>query len=156
MDFHRQKSLVRLESELELAAAYLEIEQLRYKDRLIVNWDVDEGVEAMIPPLTLQPLIENSIRHGMSDNSTINVTLQIKKTHDKSVSIVIEDNGPGIDPDKQQELLMGNSERCGFTNVMARINMISGSSFTLESKPGYGTRISIIVPEETPHESDSD
>lgn len=148
LDLHRKKGLITLESELELIIAYLEIEQMRYGERLEIEYDIEEGIRAMIPPLTLQPIVENSVRHGIvaKNNSGI-VKIVVKRKTEGFVSIKIEDNGMGMTLEKQQEILKGNTQRVGFTNVVKKIKMLKGATLTLESKLGEGTRVEIVIPE---------
>lgn len=146
LEMYKDKILIPIKSELELVTAYLEIEKLRYGDRLKVEIDIDEDIDSMIPPLTLQPLVENSIRHGISakGNGCIRITV---KSHEDSVIINIEDDGIGMNDEKQEELLSGGSERLGFRNVMEKIKIIKGARLELESKESEGTKIRITIPE---------
>ncbi|NLC02952.1 MAG: response regulator, partial [Tissierellia bacterium] len=66
LDIHRKKGLVSIDSELELVSAYLGIEQIRYGDKLQVEYDIEDNLSAMIPPLSLQTIIENSVNHGLA------------------------------------------------------------------------------------------
>lgn len=147
MDFHRQKNLVSLDSELELITAYLEIEELRHKDRLKIKWDIEEGVEAMLPPLTLQPLVENSVRHGLSREKELNIQITIRKSKDDLISIMIKDDGPGIPKDVREELLSGEGKGIGFASVIKRINLIRGASIDINSQVGLGTLVRIEIAE---------
>lgn len=153
LDLHRGKDFIPLESELELVTAYLEIEQLRYGDRLKIEYDIEEDLMAMIPPLTLQPLVENSIRHGLATKKGGGWLKISARSHLDSVCITIEDNGVGMCTEKQQELLNGNSKRVGFTNVAEKIKILKGASLELDSKEGEGTKITIIIPEVKSYES---
>lgn len=147
LDIHRKKGFVTLESELELVIAYLEIEELRYGERLKVIYDIDGVLEGEIPPLTLQPIVENAIHHGVSaiSNGTIEVKTQ-KEDYDL-ISITIKDNGKGMTEKEQEELLKGNGQGIGFKNVMERIKLLKGASLKLTSVLGQGTQVKIIIPE---------
>ncbi|WP_353095068.1 ATP-binding protein [Tissierella praeacuta] len=154
LDLHRKKGLITLESELELIIAYLEIEQMRYGERLEIEYDIEEGLSAMIPPLTLQPIVENSVRHGIvAKNRGGKIKISVKKEDTDFINIVIEDNGRGMPIEKQQELLKGNSQRVGFTNVLKKIKILKGAELTLESKIDEGTKVKIVIPEVKYHES---
>lgn len=153
LDLYRQKSLISLEAELELVAAYLEIEQMRYEEKLVVLYDIDEGVKAMIPPLTIQPLVENSVRHGI-ENDFGKIKIIVKKGSKGYVNIIIEDNGRGITIEKQEELLNGSSRGIGFMNVIKKLKMLNGASLDLDSSIGQGTKIIITIPEVRYHEGD--
>jgi sensor histidine kinase YesM len=152
MDLYSQKTFISLESEMELIEAYLEIEKMRYGDRLKVEMDMEQGIKAMIPPLTLQPLVENAVCHGLGGNKDVEIIISAKKIADE-IEIIIKDTGPGISLEKQQQLMSGNSKRLGFSNVMKKINAQKRTTFSLESQPGKGTTNSITVPEAKPYES---
>lgn len=148
LDLHRKKGLVTLESELELVTAYLEIEEMRYGQRLEIEYDIEEGLKAFIPPLTLQPLAENSVYHGIANkDSGAKIKIIAKREPDGFISIIIEDNGKGMTFEKQQELLRTNNKGIGFRSVVERIKILKGAKLTLESKINEGTRISIVIPE---------
>lgn len=148
LDIHREKGLVTLESELELIMAYLEIEQMRYGERLNIEYDIEEGLKAMIPPLTLQPIVENSVRHGATtkaSNGTVKITA--RRDMEGFIKITIEDNGIGMTAEKQEEILKGNNQRIGFKNVMEKIKIIKGAKLILKSNIEKGTIVEIIIPE---------
>ncbi|BDH63759.1 hypothetical protein MTP04_38890 [Lysinibacillus sp. PLM2] len=146
LDFNSYHSLVTLENELELVHSYLEIEKIRFGDRLRIIYDLDDSAHAIIPLMTIQPLIENAVHHGIGKTSHGGtVKLSVQKVHD-NVKIVIEDDGIGISNEKQLELLNGGNSRIGFTNPFKKLKLIRKASFTLESKEGIGTRITILLP----------
>lgn len=154
LDIHRYKGVTSLESELELVTAYLEIEQMRYGERLNVLYDLDENLRAVIPPLTLQPIVENSIRHGiMAGNGKGTIKISTRKGSAGFVNVTIEDDGAGMTPAKQRELLEGNSQRVGFKNVANKIKILKGANLILKSKTGEGTKVEIIIPEVKQDES---
>lgn len=154
LDIHRKKGLVTLESELELMTAYLEIEKMRYGERLEIEYDIEEGLSTMIPPLALQTIVENCILHGLAaKDSGGKIKISTKQEHKGFVSITIEDNGRGMTIEQQQELLRGNSKGIGFTNVVERIKILKGANLRLESKLGEGTKVEIIIPEVKSYEN---
>lgn len=148
LDIHRKKGLVSLESEIELVTAYLEIEEMRFGERLKIEYDIEEGLDALIPPLTLQTIVENSIHHGIStkDNGG-KIKIITKRESNSFMSIIIEDNGRGMTIEKQEELLSGSSKGIGFNNLMERIKILRGATLELESKLEEGTKIKIVIPE---------
>lgn len=154
LDVHRRKGLIPLDSELELIKAYLEIEEMRYGEGLEIKYDIEEGLKAMIPPLTLQPIVENSIRHGIAKkNSKGIVKIMAKKEMEGFIHIIIEDNGIGMSFEKQRDILKGNNQRVGLNNVLEKIKILKGAKFALESKLDEGTRVEIIIPEVKYNES---
>lgn len=145
LEVYKEETLISLESELELVTAYLEIEEMRHEDRLKVEIDIDEDINTMIPPLTLQPLVENSIRHGIMPKGEGSVKI-LAKNQEGLVIIRVEDDGVGISVDKQKKLLSEKNDRLGFKNVMNKIKIVKGANLQLDSKEGSGTRITITLP----------
>ena len=154
LEIHRQKSLIPIESELELTMAYLEIEKIRFGDRLKVKVSIEENIEAMIPPLSLQPLVENSIRHGIAHKEKGGVIgIEIKRISGGFIEVLIEDDGIGMSLKKQESILHGKSQSFGFPGVLKRIKIYKGASLSLTSEPGKGTQIRIVLPEVRYYES---
>lgn len=154
LDVHMGENLISLEEELELVNAYLEIEQMRYGEGLQIEYDIEEGIEALIPPLTLQPLVENSIGHGLVKKEGDGwIKISAKRRSQDYLTIIIEDNGVGISLEKQRKLIEGNSERLGFRNIVEKLKILKGASIELESEEGKGTKITILVPEVKSYES---
>lgn len=148
LDIHRKKGLVNLEAELELVTAYLEIEKIRFGEKLDIEYNIEEGLTTMIPPLTLQTIVENSIHHGLSSKDKGGkITISTKRKDQGLISIVIEDNGRGMTLEKQEELLRGHGKGIGFKNLIERIKILRGANIILESKLDEGTKIEIIIPE---------
>jgi len=148
LDVHRKNGLISLKSELELITAYLQIEKMRFDERLILEFDLEEDLKAMIPPLTLQPIVENSVHHSISaKNDTVTIRITAKREEKGFIRIGIEDNGIGMTLEKQKELLGGNSQRIGLSNVMEKIKRLKGATLVLDSKPGAGTKVEITIPE---------
>lgn len=156
LDIHRKRGLISLDSELELVKAYLDIEKLRYGDKFKIDYNIEEGLKTKIPPLTLQPIVENAIHHGLVSMGDGRLEIQIKSEGNGFISILIKDNGKGMDQSKKQQLLEGKERGIGFKNVMERIKMLKGSSLELESKLGHGTQIKIIIPEVSKYEENED
>lgn len=146
LDIHRKKGFVSLETELELVRAYLEIEKLRYGERLEVVYTIEEGLNAKMPPLTLQPIIENAVNHGIAERDRGKLEI-ITKREKGFINISIQDNGKGMTEEEKQQLLEGNGRGIGFKNVMERIKILKGASLTLETELGKGTKVKIIIPE---------
>jgi two-component system sensor histidine kinase ChiS len=143
LDHQKQRSLIPLEEEIELVMAYLAIEQMRFEERLHIEYNIDETIQTYIPAITLQPLVENAVRHGISKNKnggTLRLTIEREQQH---IKITIEDNGIGIPLEKQQELLRGRNERLGFTNPFRKLSLVKGARFQLNSEVGKGTTIII-------------
>lgn len=144
LDFDSYNSFVSIEREIELMKAYLSIEKMRYQERLEIIYDLDETLDFELPALTLQPLVENAVQHGVLDHDKkITVEVAVKRAAEKGVLIQIKDNGPGIPKAKQEELLAEKNHRIGFSNVLRRIRLMKDSDLILESAEGKGTCITI-------------
>jgi len=136
---------VPLKEELELLDEYLAIEEVRFKDRLRVSRRVDPALEhARFPSLTLQPIVENSIKHGFSrrlDASRIDLTID---REGDSLRVVVRDDGPGLPPGFSLDTHCGR----GLRNVIARLDALyrGAWSFSLENAPGGGTISELRVP----------
>lgn len=154
LDVHKEKGLVALESELDLVKAYLEIEELRYGDRLKVEYNIEEELESLIPPLMLQPIVENAVYHGIrTKEDGGKIKINVKRKEKAYIEIVIEDNGRGMSLAKQKQLLEGRDIGIGFKNVMERLKIMKNGSLNLESEVGVGTKVKIVIPEVDVYES---
>lgn len=134
--------LVSIENELEQVKAYVKIEQARYRDKLNVVYDIDEDIDVKIPSLTIQPLVENSIKHGiLKGNDRGIVIVSIKKNKNK-VLVSIEDDGIGIDEEIIEAVYKGTMKenKIGLANVHNRLKLLYGKGLKIE-KLNKGTRI---------------
>lgn len=140
--------LAPIEEEISLVQAYLLIEQERFGDRLRVIWEIDEYPDLMIPSLTIQPLVENAIHHGlMSRIIGGQLTIRIA-AHDTYVEISVEDDGVGIDETVLKGLLerMPDSQSgIGLLNTDLRLKRLFGKGLHITSAPNRGTTVSFIV-----------
>lgn len=148
------KNFSTLQEEVDHVKAYLAIEEARFFDRLDVSYDLDEEVlSARVPSMTLQPLIENAIKHGLKiKQADGKIRIEIRK-NGASARVRIEDNGVGIQSDRLLQLLnesvtSENGTGIGLYNVNARlIKMISEhSNLLIESTIDKGTIITFSVP----------
>ncbi|WP_309252368.1 response regulator [Paenibacillus spongiae] len=149
-DFLNTGELVELSHELELAKAYLHIEQVRFEDRLSVVWEVEPGISLLLPPLTIQPLIENAVRHGLlSRNQGGTVHIRIAR-RDGFTLIEVKDNGKGMEQEKVIQLLnptMKGKGGIGIANTHRRLMQLYGQGLSIVSKPGEGTTVSFVIPD---------
>lgn len=122
---------VSLAEELALCRRYANIEQLRLDDRLAIDWRIPPGVEQVrIPPLTLQPLLENAIRHGVELSAVrCDITLTVSLT-DTAVEIVLVNPLPGVEP------RAGN--RMSLHNVTERLKARFGPAASLQTEAAEG------------------
>ncbi|MBB3067772.1 sensor histidine kinase YesM [Paenibacillus baekrokdamisoli] len=149
-DFRNSERLVSLEQELQLVQSYLYIEKERFEDRLQIRWDVDESLMLYIPPLTIQTLVENAVRHGI-----------LKRTHGGEIQIrvaripggaevAIIDNGVGMDANAVEKWLEGSSNPTtgiGLRNTDRRLKQIYGKGLQIQSQPDQGTTVAFRIRE---------
>ncbi|RKL67451.1 sensor histidine kinase [Salipaludibacillus neizhouensis] len=143
-----------LEEELNHVKAYLQIEEARFSDKLTIEFDVDEEVlHVKIPPMTLQPIVENAIKHGVKQSTEASLIIIRIKELREVVHLAIRDNGSGISEDRLNEL--GNEKvssetgaGIGLSNVNRRLQMMYGEKrkINIESKQGKGTVVSFSIP----------
>ncbi|MCF8474585.1 MAG: histidine kinase [Emcibacter sp.] len=137
-----------LEEELYALSLYLDIERVRFQERLKIIIDVtDKAKEALIPSLLLQPLVENSIKYAINqkiDGGTITIKATIKN---KKLDIILSDDGPGFDAIDSKEISK-NSSGLGIANTKARLLELYpiDSSFDIISQKSNGVTIHITLP----------
>lgn len=148
-DSRNLERFVPLEHELELVRSYLYIEKERFEDRVRVFWEVDDNIELELPPLTIQPLVENAIKHGILKRAKGgNIHIRISG-HQHYAEIVIEDDGVGIEADRLEKLLItqtSSRQGIGLRNTDRRLRQLYGQGLHIQSAPGHGTKISFIIP----------
>lgn len=146
--------LTSLEQELHHVKAYLTIEEARFVDKLKVEYDVDDqALLKRIPPLTLQPIVENAIKHGIKEmEQDCLIIISIKKLGDY-IKIKVADNGKGINAERSQQIgtaIIESQTGTGLAlyNINRRLTMMFGekSALTIKSEPLDGTEISFIIP----------
>lgn len=150
-----KERVVSLEEELKLLESYVTIQKIRYEERLDFCLNVGENLQKFsIPKLTLQPIVENSIKYGL-ENMIGTCKICVKAFEKEDVlELVIEDNGPGIPPDILERLksgeIMPKGLGIGLRNIDDRIKMIFGDKYGIEveSTPGQGTRVGVLLPNE--------
>lgn len=150
-DFTNTERLVPFSQELKWVKAYVEIEQARFKDRITVDFQIPEGIDFLLPPLILQPLVENSIRHGIIPKTEGGrLRIQVEERN-REISIHVEDNGVGFPPEKWEEVLSRPSfgKSVGLRNIQKRLQHLYGTELVMESNTDTGTRITIRIPGRT-------
>ncbi|MDQ0724922.1 two-component system sensor histidine kinase ChiS [Paenibacillus sp. W4I10] len=142
--------LVPLSHELDLLRAYLYIEKERFGERLEVEWNLPDHLEAKLPPLTIQPIVENAIRHGILNRASGGKLTITAKKEENCIKFIIHDNGVGMDETKLSSLLDGKKKAgtsgVGIINTDRRLKKIYGQGLAIQSTPGGGTTVSFIVP----------
>ena len=147
--------MVTVSEEMQLIDSYLLIQQYRFEDKIQVERKIDEAVyECYMPSFLLQPLIENSIIHGLEGRiGKGKLLIEIRILPDNYLQFVIADDGTGMEPEKMQELQrqfedVKNVKSIGLTNVYRRLKLLYGEEccFQIRSAPEEGTYISFRIP----------
>ena len=127
-------------SELEHTRAYLAVEQAQYEDVLFVEYDTPHTM-FRIPPLTLQPIVENSVKHGRDPYAgSFHISIRTQKT-DSGSEIIVEDNGRGFDPDETKD------PGIALNNIRQRLEIMCGGSLTITPSEGGGTIVTVTIPD---------
>ncbi len=148
-DFLNAGELVPLSHELELVDAYLYIEEARFEERLRVVKEIDAELELMLPPLTIQPLVENAVKHGVLGLARgVAVRIRIAREGD-DVRIEIADDGVGMEPALASRLMdrpAAGRKGIGLYNTNRRLMQTYGRGLDIQSRPGQGTVIRFSIP----------
>lgn len=147
--FQNSEPLIQLDQELALVRSYLYIEKERFDGNLDIVWEVDVSIKLQLPPLSIQPLVENAVRHGISRRSSGGRILIRITEYEDHLEAVIADNGVGMDERKRQQVLDGRSDSrqgVGLFNVDRRLKQMYGNGLQIHSYPDQGTTVSFVVP----------
>jgi len=129
-------------AELEHTRAYLAVEQAQHKNMLLVEYDTP-FTRFRLPPLTLQPLVENAVKHGMDPYAgPLHIFVRTRHT-DTGTEITVEDDGTGFDPDDR------STPHTTLENIRQRLEMMCGGSLAIRSRDGGGTSVTITIPDST-------
>jgi two-component sensor histidine kinase len=139
----QEPGLIPFWKELEHTKAYAAIEEIRFPNIRVTYEIEDSGFS--VPPLTVQPMVENAIRHGVRIRDDGLVTVATRKT-DAGHEITIRDNGKGFDV---RLIERADGTHIGIRNVRARVEQICGGTLTVESAPDRGVTVTIRLPGQT-------
>lgn len=142
LDSIKQKKMISFADELKHLQAYLALEKIRYDDYLEVRYDI-KATEFFLPPLTVQPMVENAVNHGISDlpeGGCITISTNEEPDH---YEIRISDNGVGFDPDTQP---IDSRSHIGISNVRSRLDIMCRGTLEIISAHGKGTTAIIKIP----------
>ena len=127
-------------SELEHTRAYLAVEQAQYEDSLFVDYDTPY-IYFRVPPLTLQPIVENAVKHGRDPYAgPFRISIRTRKT-DSGSEIVVADNGRGFNPSDDSE------PHTALKNIQQRLEIMCGGSLTITPNEDRGTVVTVIIPD---------
>ncbi|GAA0134502.1 ATP-binding protein [Paenibacillus sp. YSY-4.3] len=146
--FQNMDGLVPIEEELSLVRSYLYIEKVRFEDRLELVWEANDYEELKVPFLSIQPLVENAILHGIMKRARggkIFIRIFVYKEH---AEITVEDDGIGMDEGQLQRILERSAERnsgVGLINTDQRLKRHFGTGLHIESTLGVGTKVTFHI-----------
>ena len=134
------EELISFSEELEHSRAYLAVEQAQFDERLFVDYDTPHTM-FRLPPLTMQPIVENAVKHGMDpDSEPLHISIRTRHM-DANTEIIVEDNGRGFDLDETKE------HGIALDNIRQRLEMMCNGSLTITPKEGGGTVVTVMIPD---------
>lgn len=142
---HMETQVYTLEDEIEITRLYMEIEGIRFQDRLSVEWQIQpEALRAEVPTLILQPLVENAMRHGVDSNSGKSRIQIVAGLQDGQVLLEVRDDGKGPEKIAAQT----NGSGLGLKNTRARLSELYGKdhSFSVSRSTDDWTVARIVIP----------
>ncbi|RJE86874.1 response regulator [Paenibacillus sp. 1011MAR3C5] len=139
-----------LSEEIELVKSYLYIEKARFGHRLDIEYDIDDSLDITVPPLIIQPIMENAVKHGVTqkqEGGKVKLTARADRGY---LMIIVEDNGAGMALERAETLLRSDARLSGMAlmNIHQRLLLIYGQGLNIWSEPGKGTRVEIRIPEQ--------
>ncbi len=147
--FRDRRPYVSLEEEIAHVERYLRLEQARFRDSLHVIFDIPpEALDAVVPAMSLQPLVENAVRHGVEQRvGSGRIEISARQAGD-DVELRVSDDGHGMEPRRVEAVLAGAGGGIGVANVDARLRATFGERYALRirSRPGAGTTALMTVP----------
>jgi two-component system sensor histidine kinase LytS len=141
------KKMIDISEEINHVKSYVEIEKARFEEKLQIHYEIDENLSIQLPPLTLQPIVENAIKHGILKKKNGGMVEISAKNNGPDSIITVYDNGIGIEKDHINELLNMNieSQSIGLTNVYQRLKYVYGDKikFEITSVLGEWTQVTM-------------
>lgn len=141
---------VELQKEIEHINSYLEIEKARFGDKLEIIYNIPDNIECKLPPLLLQPIVENAVKHGVLEKIEGGTVEIIAKDYENFTELIVKDNGVGMSSEELDNLFKGknSSDSIGLTNVNNRLKNKYGKEFGLiiDSELNRGTKVTMVIP----------
>jgi len=126
--------------ELEHTCAYLAVEQAQFRNRLFVDYDT-RHTHFQLPPLTLQPIVENAVKHGLDpDSEPLRISIRTRQT-DSASEITVEDNGPGFEPNEH------DAPHIALANIRQRLTLMCNGRMDIAPRDGGGTVVRVTIEE---------
>ncbi len=148
---HSPLDRVSLAHELESSQLYLDIEKVRFAERLQILMDVEEDVQsALVPTMLLQPIIENSIKHGISKSDHGGMISIRARKEGRRLVLEVTDDGPGLAKEHPSQELLALSDGVGVSNIRNRLEEIYGQKHKLEfhNAEPTGLTVRVVIPYE--------
>ena len=145
LDSLTSRALVPLDRELDLVERYLSLQKLRMGDELNIIYDIEDN-GYMLPPMTLEPFVENAVAHGLAkadEGGTLSIRTRLGEQNHE---ITIRDDGVGFDPASYHIGGEGEHQSIGIENVRKRLWSMCKGTVTISSEKGKGTTILICIP----------
>ena len=142
---HSNRQEVELKEELNFIKLYLDIQQMRFSDRLQIELDIDpKTMKALVPNLILQPLVENALRHGIGRSTAAGLVGIRSRIVDESLELIVSDNGVGLSSDWQ----LKGSGGIGLANTAARLQQLYNGAhrFDVRNREEGGVEVVIVIP----------
>lgn len=146
LDSLSRKEPIPFEEELRHVTTYLSLEKKRFDERLEVVYDI-QATDFSLPPLSLQPMVENAVRYGVTktrDGGAVTIRTREER---EAWRVEVLDDGVGFNPGAPPE---DGRSHVGIENVRKRLELLCGGTLAIESAPGQGTRVTIRLPKERP------
>ena len=150
VDSLSRQGLVSIKEELEHTKVYLSLEKLRFDEELNVEFDIRDDM-FMLPVLTLQPMVENAVKHGINGSESGCGTVRVvTEENEQFHQITISDDGAGFDIHAIGDL---DASHVGIANVRKRLSDECGGKLIINSVPDKGTECIILIPKEKNNEN---
>lgn len=142
------EDLIPIEKEIDYINTYLKLEKARFGDKLKIEYDLKISRGIMIPPLIIQPLVENAVIHGIRGRYETGMVKISAVEEEKEIVISVWDNGKGISKEKIEQLLdtKRDSKSVGLKNINMRLKRLYGKGINISSKEDIETMVKIAVP----------
>ncbi len=142
---HAREQEISLERELTFISCYIDLQNVRFEDRISLTTDVEPDVRsALVPSLILQPLVENAVRHGIASGaSTGHIQIRARRDAD-SLRLTVKDDGPGLPADWDADHGFG----VGLSNTRERLERLYGNNqrFEITGPPAGGVEVTLTLP----------
>lgn len=148
-DFQSHDKLIPLQKELELIKAYLTLEGARFEERLQVQYEIEASPNLLLPPLAIQPIVENAVRHGIMQKAA-GGTIKIKVWEsEEALHVLISDDGVGMSGEQLTNLFVekpGSGSGVGLVNINRRLRSLYGEELHVASEPLVGSEVGFKLP----------